>query len=207
MLLKIIQEVSSDLDDIKIECAICVAFARFLRCGEFTWSSWEPQTSSQHLLSRKHVEYHTNGSVTLALPASKTDPYRIGTAIQLALTKLFHAQPKAATNHYFQDLLVDPSTGNFSSTKSRNYPSRPASAPLDSLVNPSARERQYPRRPMAFQPQPLTPQASRFPGLADSNSQNLLPCTNSLPRSSTHSLCCPTAPQASLLQPQAAPGM
>ena len=40
------------------------------------------------------------------------------------------------------------STGNSSSTKSRNSSSRPASASSDSPNTPSIRERQYPRRPM-----------------------------------------------------------
>ena len=111
ILLKIIREVSSDLDGVNIECAICVAFAGFLRCGEFTWN-WEPYTSSQYSLSRKHVKFHTNGSVTLTLPASKTDPYRTGTAIQLAptisplcpvraLTKLFRLHPKGEDDPLF----------------------------------------------------------------------------------------------------------
>ena len=58
-----------------------------------------------------------------------------------------------------------------------------------------------------LQLQPLTPQAPRFPGLAGSTSQNLLPCTNSLPCSSAHSSRCPAALQASLLQSRTAPGM
>ena len=71
--LKIIREVNSNLDDINIEYAICVAFVGFLRCDEFTWNSWEPYISSQHLLSRKHIKFHINDSIILTLPASKTD--------------------------------------------------------------------------------------------------------------------------------------
>jgi hypothetical protein len=58
-----------------------------------------------------------------------------------------------------------------------------------------------------IQLQSLTPQAQRFPGLASSNPQNLLPCTNSLPCSFPHSSRCPAALQASLLQSRTAPGM
>ena len=55
--------------------------------------------------SRKHVKFHATGSVTLTHPASKTNPYRTRTDIQLAssisplcpvkaLTKLFRLHPK-----------------------------------------------------------------------------------------------------------------
>jgi hypothetical protein len=124
ILLKIIREVGRDLDGVNIECAICVAFAGFLRCGEFTWTSWDPHTSSQHFLSRKHVKFHTNGSVTLTLPTSKTDPYRTGTAIQLApsisplcpvkaLTKLFHLQPKDENDPLFSRSISGPFNRQF----------------------------------------------------------------------------------------------
>src|SRR5947207_8240423 len=53
LLLKIIQE--ADLDGINIECAICVAFAGFLRCGEFKWNSWESCTSSLVQNRRQNV--------------------------------------------------------------------------------------------------------------------------------------------------------
>ena len=163
--------------------------------------------------------------------------------------------PKARTTHYSQDRSVVPSIDNSSSTKSKNYSSRPASVPSDSPGTPSARERLCLQRPMVSQRtisncladgkatpststslnypntiksteiynltqnfithsipqnkqlQPLTSQAPCFPGLAGSNSQNLLPCTNSLPCSSSHSSRCPAALQASLLQPRTAPGM
>lgn len=124
ILLKLIREVSSDLDGVNIECAICVAFSGFLRCGEFTWNSWESYKSSQHSLSRKHVKFHTNGSVTLTLPASKTDPYRTGTVIQLvpsisplcpvkALTKLFRLHPKGEDDPLSSRSIGGPFNGQF----------------------------------------------------------------------------------------------
>jgi hypothetical protein len=53
ILLKLIREVSSDLDSVNIECAICMAFAGFLRCGEFTWNSWESYIISTLSVKKK----------------------------------------------------------------------------------------------------------------------------------------------------------
>ena len=60
-----------------------MAFAAFLRSGEFTWDTWSSKHHQFHL-SRKHVAFNSNGSVTITLPASKTDPFRAGIRIQLA---------------------------------------------------------------------------------------------------------------------------
>ena len=61
-----------------------MAFAAFLRSGEFTCNS--PWTKRHHntYLSRKHVTFNPNDSVTLTLPKSKTDPFQQGTRIHLA---------------------------------------------------------------------------------------------------------------------------
>jgi hypothetical protein len=83
ILVAILSHLNKDTyDDLNIYAAFCTAFAAFLRCGEFTWDSWK---ADSHLfyLSRSSVQFHEN-SVTLALPSSKTDPYRQGTWIPLA---------------------------------------------------------------------------------------------------------------------------
>jgi len=59
-----------------------MAFAAFLRCGEFTWDSWTTNSYLFHL-SRSSVQFQPD-FVTLHLPSSKTDPYRQGTLIPLA---------------------------------------------------------------------------------------------------------------------------
>ena len=98
-------------DGLNLKAAICVAFAGFLRSGEFTWDTLD-SSSSQFQVARKHITFNMNGSITLMLPASKTDPYRKGTAIQLAqsnsplcpvraLTILFRHQPKQPTEPLF----------------------------------------------------------------------------------------------------------
>ena len=86
ILLQIIQTCSLSLiDNLNIYTAICVGFSAFLRAGEFTWDSWDPASSPSHSLSRQHVTFNeVDGSVTLGLPSSKTDPYRLGVDIHLA---------------------------------------------------------------------------------------------------------------------------
>jgi hypothetical protein len=96
-----------------------VAFAGFLRSGEFTWTSWSDQHHQFHL-SRKHVSFQED-HVTLMLPMSKTDPYRRGTTIHLpssfsplcpviALTQLFRQYPSSP----FQPLFSRPHGQPFS---------------------------------------------------------------------------------------------
>ena len=84
ILLRIINGTGCDEEGINVKAALCVAFAAFLRSGEFTWNS--PWTEKHHhtYLSRKHVTFNPNNSVTLTLPISKTDPFQRGTQIHLA---------------------------------------------------------------------------------------------------------------------------
>jgi integrase len=111
ILARIIPRVSNDKDGLNLKAALCVAFAGFLRSGEFTWETWGPSSSRSHL-ARKHVKFNKNGSITLTLPTSKTDPYRRGTNIQLsqaisilcpvrALSTLLRAQPKQPDDPLF----------------------------------------------------------------------------------------------------------
>ena len=84
ILQNIIQYIQNDRDGINLKVVLCMAFARFLQSGEFTWDTWEPLSSWKSQVARKHISFNTNGSVTLTLPTSKTDQYRKGTNIHLS---------------------------------------------------------------------------------------------------------------------------
>jgi len=47
ILLRILPQLHRTEQDVNVKAALCVAFAAFLRCGEFTWDTW----SSTHHLS------------------------------------------------------------------------------------------------------------------------------------------------------------
>ena len=85
ILLRILPQLRATEQDINIKAALCVAFAAFLRCGEFTWDNW---SNTHHLsfLARQHVKFNADNSVTPTLPSSKMDPNQVGVAIQLAPT-------------------------------------------------------------------------------------------------------------------------
>ena len=83
LLERIVHEIRLDFDGINLKAAFCVAFAAFLRSGEFTWDTWNPETSPATHLARQHVKFNPQ-SVTLFLPASKSDPFRLGVPIHLA---------------------------------------------------------------------------------------------------------------------------
>lgn len=102
ILLRVIRETRDDFNGINVRSALCVAFAAFLRSGEFTWDTWDPTTSPRFALARKHVTFNADGSVTLLLPASKTDPSRKGISIQLAATPTSFLCPVTALKILFQ---------------------------------------------------------------------------------------------------------
>jgi len=77
ILLRLVNEIHNDEEGVNVKAAFCVAFAAFLRSGDITWDTWSPDSHLSHL-SRKHVAFHPS-SVTLSLPASKTDQFRAGT--------------------------------------------------------------------------------------------------------------------------------
>jgi hypothetical protein len=82
-----VAEINDDEEGLNVKAALCVGFAAFLRSGEFTWTTWTSASHRLHL-SRKHVTFEPDGSVTLILPSSKTDPSHIGTTIYLARSPL-----------------------------------------------------------------------------------------------------------------------
>ena len=65
--------------------AFCLAFAAFLRVGEFTYSSSDREKAdfSQWFLTRRSVTLYDN-YLELRLPASKTDPFRRGITLTVA---------------------------------------------------------------------------------------------------------------------------
>ena len=66
--------------------SFCLAFAGFLRMGEFTWSLSDrtPDFRRWHI-TRSSVILHED-SLELTLPSSKTDPFRRGVTITIAAT-------------------------------------------------------------------------------------------------------------------------
>jgi integrase len=101
ILTRIIPHIPQDKDGLNLKAALCVGFAGFLRSGEFTWETWNASSSRSHL-ARKHVKFNPNGSVTLTLPASKTDPYRKGTPIHLSQSKFSPLCPVRALSTLLQ---------------------------------------------------------------------------------------------------------
>ena len=112
------------LEGANLHSAFCLAFAGFLRMGEFTYDKVECDFNSWNL---------TRGSVSLSedrlflvLPASKTDPFRRGVTLTISaaadeacaiksLRNLFERFPKA---HH------QPLFSNLAGTFSRNYVTR-----------------------------------------------------------------------------------
>jgi len=82
ILLHMVNEIRNDEEGVNVRPALCMDFAAFLRAGELTWNTWSPD-SHCFLLSRDHVGFHST-SVTLTLPVSKTDQFRVGAEIYLA---------------------------------------------------------------------------------------------------------------------------
>ena len=67
--------------------AFCLAFAGFLRAGEFTYTAHDLSEVDFHkwFLTRRSVRFH-DGYIKLTLPASKTDPFRQGVTITVTAT-------------------------------------------------------------------------------------------------------------------------
>ena len=68
-----------------LHAAFCLAFAAFLRIGEFTYSAkdLEDPDFSQWFLTRRFVTLYED-HLELTLPASKTDPFRRGITLSIA---------------------------------------------------------------------------------------------------------------------------
>ena len=66
--------------------AFCLAFAGFLRMGEFTWARGElnPDFWNRHIMRGSVLL--SDDRLQLSLPASKTDPFRQGVTLTIAAT-------------------------------------------------------------------------------------------------------------------------
>ena len=125
ILLKLISRFDqTTLEGANLHAAFCLAFAGFLRMGEFTYNKVESDFSSWNL---------TRGSVSLSedrlflvIPSCKTDPFRRGITLTISaasdeacvvtsLNNLFTRFPKASNHPLFT---------NHAGTFSRNYVTR-----------------------------------------------------------------------------------
>ena len=72
-------------EGVTLHASFCLAFAAFLRVGEFTYSAkdLEDPDFSQWFLTRRSVTLHED-HLELTLPASKTDPFRQGITLTIA---------------------------------------------------------------------------------------------------------------------------
>jgi len=107
ILLRMVYEITDDDEGVNLKAALCVGFAAFLRSGEFTWDTWSPDSHRLHL-SRKHVVFQSDGSVTLTLPASKTDQSHVGVEIYLAHSPLSPLCPVTALKNLFNRCPAHP---------------------------------------------------------------------------------------------------
>ena len=89
ILKSILPPLSADKDDANIRAAFCIAFAGFLRMGEFTNTATELAASgaSPKVLRRSDISFSENhDTATLLLRRSKTDVNNTGVRIILART-------------------------------------------------------------------------------------------------------------------------
>ena len=99
-------------DKLMLWSAFTLAFFAFLRSSEFTSPSSTHFNPCVHL-SRSDISFTTDGSLSLQLKSSKTDPFRKGCSITLAPSRrsvcavramhryLDHQPPRSATPLYF----------------------------------------------------------------------------------------------------------
>jgi hypothetical protein len=104
-LLRCLPRWETDITQANLYAAVCVAFAEFLRVGEFTWSSTDralgPGGFPRWHVTRQSVTFAADGSrVYLCIPASKSDPFRHSVTITLAATG-DSACPVAALRNLF----------------------------------------------------------------------------------------------------------
>lgn len=68
-----------------MHASFCLAFAAFLRCGEFTYTAQERKTNNFEAwhLTRRSITFQKD-HITLSLSSSKTDPFRRGVTLTIA---------------------------------------------------------------------------------------------------------------------------
>ena len=114
ILLKLLPQLDQSTEEgMTMYSAFCLAFAGFLRTGEFTYSArdWEDEEFNKWFLTRRSVRLY-DGHLELTLPASKTDPFRQGVTLTIAATgdaacavaaleRLFHEWPASLSAPLF----------------------------------------------------------------------------------------------------------
>lgn len=75
---------TSTLESATLHASFCLAFAAFLRVGEFTWTEADLSDDFQHWhVTRRSVTLYED-YMELTLPSSKTDPFRRGITLSIA---------------------------------------------------------------------------------------------------------------------------
>ncbi len=86
LLLLLRQFDQSTIEGATWHASFCLAFAGFLRMGDFTWSQSDRTSDfKQWHLTRSSVIFQ-NDSLGLTLPSSKTDPFRRGITLTIAVS-------------------------------------------------------------------------------------------------------------------------
>ena len=84
ILLQLIKQFDrTTLTSVTHHASFCLAFAGFLRIGEFTWTSFDAADFCRWNLTRGSISIKAN-KLELILPSSKTDPFRKGVTITIA---------------------------------------------------------------------------------------------------------------------------
>ena len=98
-----------------LQAAFCLAFAAFLRVGEFTYTAkdLEDEEFAKWFLTRRSVRLYED-HLELTLPASKTDPFRQGITLTVAATN-DEACTVRALRHLFQQWPAAPTSPLFES--------------------------------------------------------------------------------------------
>jgi hypothetical protein len=102
----------------------------FLRSGDVTWDTWSPTSHLTHL-APNHISFH-HSFVTLTLPASKTDQFRVGTDIYLAANPLSPLCPVTAPKVLFRRYSASPHAPSINEAVSTTFHEslfRPYNAP------------------------------------------------------------------------------
>jgi hypothetical protein len=93
---------------VTLQAPFCLAFAAFLRIREITYSPQDPRAADfpRWFVTNRSVQIHTsggNGSLSLTLPASKTDPFRKSVTILVTGTGDIPCPVKAIGQYLRQD--------------------------------------------------------------------------------------------------------
>lgn len=88
---------TTDIEQANLYAAFCVAFAGFLRVGEFICTTRDLTTFDfqKWHITNASINLKLDIGVSLTLPASKTDPFRTGVTVRMPTTN-DEACPKAA---------------------------------------------------------------------------------------------------------------